>query len=114
MQVGTFLNAGRYTYPGGGNFGIPPEATRDGAERLIRELGMVPMNLVVETLTLGPDKLPEFSLTVSLPGNAVLIGEISDVVKYVAEHWDLRFRSLHPAEQSGLVDRMVRTVCADR
>lgn len=101
-------------YPGGGKFGIPPEATRDGAERLIRELGMVPMNLVVETQELGPDKLPEVSLTVSLPGNAVLIGDISDVVIYAAEHWDLRFRSLHPAEQSEVVDRMVRTVCADR
>ncbi|MDD1011127.1 hypothetical protein M5G27_27015 [Pseudomonas shahriarae] len=101
-------------YPGGGKFGIPPEATRDGAERLIRELGMVPMNLVVETQELGPDTLPGGCLTVSLPGNAVLVGEISDVMKYAAEHWDLRFRSLHPAEQSEVVDRMVRTVCADR
>ncbi|MBV7547530.1 hypothetical protein KW849_14655 [Pseudomonas sp. PDM26] len=101
-------------YPGGGKLGIPPEATQDGAERLIRELGLVPLNLVVETQELGTDCVADVRLTVSLPGSAVLIGEISDVVKYAAEHWDLRFRSLHPAEQSELVDRMVRTVGANR
>ncbi|MDI2144941.1 hypothetical protein KBJ94_23105 [Pseudomonas sp. ITA] len=114
MLLGAPVHHMCVAYPGGGKFGIPPEATRDGAECLIRKLGMVPMNLVVETQELGPDTLPGGCLTVSLPGNAVLVGEISDVMKYAAEHWDLRFRSLHPAEQSEVVDRMVRTVCADR
>ncbi|MNG23111.1 hypothetical protein D3C84_1076750 [compost metagenome] len=68
----------------------------------------------METQELGTDCVADVRLTVSLPGSAVLIGEISDVVKYAAEHWDLRFRSLHPAEQSELVDRMVRTVGANR
>lgn len=101
-------------YPDARKYGIPDEATLDGADRLIRDLGLIPVNLDLKTKDLGDDSGGDICFIVKLPATAVFIGDIGQVEKYSAEHWDLRFQSLSASEQSEVVNRYVRTVCATR
>lgn len=99
-------------HPDASKYGIPDQATYDGAERLIRELKLVPENMKLETCDLQDDSGGEITLTVKLPASAIYIGELSEVRKYAATHWNLRFHAQSAAEQSELVDRFIRIACA--
>ncbi|WP_095158167.1 hypothetical protein [Pseudomonas sp. Irchel 3E13] len=99
-------------HPDARKYGIPDEATYDGAERLLRDLKLVPENLKLETRDLQDDSGGEITLSVKLPACAIYIGDLSVVRKYAATHWDLRFHAHSAAEQSEIVDRFVRTACA--
>lgn len=99
-------------YPNADEYGTPDTASQQGAEVLVRQLGLIPTDMTLSAVDRGDDGMGSIHIVVRLPVSGVIAASVDELKAFALEQSGAIYDQLSDADKQARIEQYIEHIMA--